>query len=863
MGALWTWSSVAQVAIESRNQTATSVVVSGTYDDSYCVPTSSSGDYLSAISSSGAMTNISYTATSQPGEGYADETAQTFETYETQSFDILTTYMGGSNGVNVWVDWDQDMEFDETEELMAHEAGGDASKTLSITVPVGTPEGDYRMRIRGLYGDTANPSACGDQTWGSAVDFTLTVGTAPTCLVPTALTASGVTTTTADLGWTENDDANTWSIEYGEPGFTQGAGTMEEGVISNPYTLTGLTQSTEYAFYVQANCGSDDTSSWAGPYTFMTACDATSLPYVLDFDEVTTPNLPTCTMQENLGDGNIWETTQYNANGLSGNVLKYSNFLNSTNAANVWFYTQGLELEAGVNYQISYKFFGFTDNPESMKVAYGTAAESIAMTEELADYPSIGEAGDETDYFNVDADGVYYFGFHAYSDADGHTLYLDDIEVKEAPSCIAPGDLNASNITATSADLGWTANGTATTATWNLEYGEAGFDQGSGTLEEGLTSSPYALEDLEASTQYDVYMQTDCDTGGTSTWTGPYSFATICEPGEAPFSEGFEEGYSHGESLAGCWTQEEGEWTVNNTDTTYDRSPRTGDWNVTLRYGNEDWMFYPLNLDEGVTYELTFYAKQDANSGAYIEAGFGEDNNADAMTSVVPESGVVSGDYQEFTGSFIPDSSGVYYVGIKGRTNFTPWYISIDDISVIATSVPCDAVADVEVSDITETTATVNWTASASATDGYVVEVYENGLETVLFTETVATDVTTVDLTELTPDTDYDVYVISDCGDETTTSDVVTFTTEPTASVGDFDMIKLTVYPNPVSTNLNISAAKVIEEIQVYNILGQRIMTHKSNNSDVTLDVTELPSANYVLKVSVDGFMNTVKFVKK
>src|SRR5690554_2870565 len=64
----------------------------------YCTPVyTSTSDYTSSITTVGAVTNISYSASSQPTGGYADETAQVFESYETQTFDINTTYVGGSN----------------------------------------------------------------------------------------------------------------------------------------------------------------------------------------------------------------------------------------------------------------------------------------------------------------------------------------------------------------------------------------------------------------------------------------------------------------------------------------------------------------------------------------------------------------------------------------------------------------------------------------------------------------------------------------------------------------------------------------------------------------------------------------------
>ena len=93
---------------------------------------------------------------------------------------------------------------------------------------------------------------------------------APLCIPPSALTASNITATQADFAWTENGISTTWNIEWGGSGFTQGTGALESGV-TNPYTLTGLAVNTPYDYYVQTDCGINQ-SAWVGPFTFTTPC---------------------------------------------------------------------------------------------------------------------------------------------------------------------------------------------------------------------------------------------------------------------------------------------------------------------------------------------------------------------------------------------------------------------------------------------------------------------------------------------------------------------------------------------------------------------------------------------------------------
>jgi hypothetical protein len=110
----------------------------------------------------------------------------------------------------------------------------------------------------------------------------------PDCPKPVDLTATDITTSSAVLGWTPGGDESSWNIEWGLAGFTQGDGTLIEGVTENPYSLMGLEANTAYQFYVQADCEGDDVSAWAGPVSFTTVQIPADLPFAEDFE--TWPN---------------------------------------------------------------------------------------------------------------------------------------------------------------------------------------------------------------------------------------------------------------------------------------------------------------------------------------------------------------------------------------------------------------------------------------------------------------------------------------------------------------------------------------------------------------------------------------------
>ena len=89
------------------------------------------------------------------------------------------------------------------------------------------------------------------------------------CVKPNGLHVNTITSTSVYANWGDTNNSQLFNIEYGSRGFSLGNGTrLSSG--SNQKQLTGLTSSTEYDFYVRANCGGNVFSNWAGPHSFVT-----------------------------------------------------------------------------------------------------------------------------------------------------------------------------------------------------------------------------------------------------------------------------------------------------------------------------------------------------------------------------------------------------------------------------------------------------------------------------------------------------------------------------------------------------------------------------------------------------------------
>ena len=78
-----------------------------------------------------------------------------------------------------------------------------------------------------------------------------------------------------------------------------------------------------------------------------------------------------------------------------------------------------------------------------------------------------------------------------------------------------------------------------------------------------------------------------------------------------------------------------------------------------------------------------------------------------------------------------------------------------------------------------------------------------------------------------------------------------------------FDLAALVYYPNPVTEMFNISYKLDIESIEVFNIVGQRILEAKPNMLTTQVDMSALPSGTYMMLVKADGASKVIKVVKK
>ncbi|MFI5129937.1 MAG: choice-of-anchor J domain-containing protein, partial [Chitinophagales bacterium] len=319
----------------------------------------------------------------------------------------------------------------------------------AVDLPVGT----NRLRFRGV-------SAFGNNLYLDNIVVELT----PSCLPVTNVKAQPVSPTSVIVSFTPPATTPTvgYIVEYGPVNFTPGTdnnpgagGTIGAIGPASPLTVTGLTASTTYDFYVRKICIAGVDFSINKKTTATTLCPATSIPYLQNFESAVVPGMPTCTSIQDVNGnsgsfwlgtgGGGWETY------TDGNPLTYvspSNALlyfydpnNLARGGDDWFYTQGLNLTGGTSYRLKffYKALDGANFPEGMEVRYGTRAYSADMTNGPIFINNNITSVYASPYDSVRVDftppttGVYYLGFHATSAGDEFGILVDDISVKISP----------------------------------------------------------------------------------------------------------------------------------------------------------------------------------------------------------------------------------------------------------------------------------------------------------------------------------------------------------------------------------------------------------------------------------------------
>ncbi|MDC6470699.1 fibronectin type III domain-containing protein, partial [Flavobacteriales bacterium] len=762
------------------------IVATNFYSQSqYCTsggPANTTDSNVESVDLTGSnSTSIAFTGC--PGvAGVVDNTSLSVDLIgdSTYNIDVVFGSCGGYyNSVGeVWIDWSGNQAFDQSESIGIYSPQtptGNDTTSFTFTVPPFALNGQTRIRVM-QYEDwnssgVNNPlDPCASYAWGSVTDFTANISGAftPTCPKPTNLTASNITSNSADLSWTAGGTETSWNIEYSFAGFTQGTGNLSTISVINP-TITGLNSSSNYQYYVQAICGTNDISVWSGPYTFTTlyACPSNAvcatynsgdIPSDFDFDsngensscpgelEVIIPtgyvvdSIRTFFDMTALSSGFAWMSEQRHN-------LKLSN---STTGSGPTIAGQNGNIDGTESYDYTVDYmFGYN----------------------LADTVNIELHAGRT------YGGLACGTAHNYVDSASWTVvaYYGTLQ-----SCVRPlsNFFSLSNISATNGDLSWLTAGNE--SLWEVQWGPSGFPLGNGFIDTTSSNQNFSMTNLSPSTSHDVYVRAICGVGDTSLWSRVVTFTTPCFALTPPQIEDF----STGVLPTICWTQA-GDGTPSTGPTQFGTSGWTTDGfqNVgntgaarcnLFTTGDNEWLISPqYDFSTGGPYQIEFdFGIFPANGTS--PGTLGSDDRVEVLIS--RDGGASWSGIRNFNNSYITALGGSHEIvalpNDSGTVQFAFWAsegsindavnvdVMLDNFEI--TNMPsCPQISTLLYNNVTDSSVDLSWFIVGSETS-WNVQYGQPGF-TIGTGSNVVTNNNSYTLSSLNSANTYDVYVQAIC----------------------------------------------------------------------------------------------------
>jgi trimeric autotransporter adhesin len=664
----------------------------------------------------------------------------------------------------------------------------------------------------------------------------VTLDNIPACPPAKDLQITSLSTDEATVSWSQKGEGVTsWIIKYREADSEDDTWQEETSVNADTTaTLTGLTAATTYEVYIEGECSdAEEGNPTSDTITFTTSCSTITITsedtYTQDFETGESGEAPLCWTKVVEGTAStyylsgIGSFTSYE--GSNALVLKASascnqpmialpEFTNSLSELRVKFYAKAESTTNSGDLELGY----ITDVTDSSTFVVLTSLPPVTTWTlhkiDLNAYDSIltGVTNARLAFRHNDP-GVTSSWYH-------HSI--DNLEVCLIPACGEPSDVTVDSITENGAVITWTS----TSTTFNLTISEG---ENVVVTEDNLQAYTYTATNLDPSTTYTVSVKSVCD-DGSITESSTATFTTLCGVEVVNNVTPWEPDLTSSDELI-CWT-DNGAWSASSyygglyhsysgsaPDDIYTPTLDISDVTapaVTLTYSLEDYQ------SSGVVNYLTILYRANATDD-WTELKTYDSVAIDAVDTIA-----------------LPNKSATYQLNIRwSNSNSSADGITVSALKVFNNSTdtttpaePCAAPTSLVASNVTQTSATVSWSGTASS---YDVQLNNNAAEMV--------NTTSKQFTGLTANTTYTVKVRSNCGTETSDWVSVTFTTLEDAPAPCNTPTDLEVVPTSNSLTLSWTGDAAAYDVQLND------QTIQTTSQTIFTFPNLTPSTTYSLKV--------------
>ena len=607
-------------------------------------------------------------------------------------------------------------------------------------------------------------------------DFTVTDALVPEVSLP----ATAVTNINTDLTLTATLQGPTDGITYSWTSLMETAGNATLSYVDNVATINYSVSGIDTVTLTVTNANGSASASVA-----VRAVDlnpVTSFPYATGFESEQDANWNFVNGSNGWFIGSAANNGGSNAMYIS-NDNGTSNAYNTGNSSDSYAYRY-FQLDAG-EYSYSFDWLcqgesGWSSNNYDYLRFYlatvssdfsGSSVNTNGWNNLTGDLLGQSSWQTQTGTFTITESGLYPVVLYWRNDGSSGSnppAAIDNIALT-ALTCPAVTNIALDTAEQDALTFHWTPLGTETT--WEVTVGD------NEPVE--VSTASYTATGLNSNTAYAVSVRAICGAEDTSFATTA-SFRTACGPMAMPFFEDFDS-YANGE-FPPCWNRLKAYGTDPSVNQQFHHS---GSQAMYLRASNDTNIFctpsaIPLAGNE---IQVRYFAFMQYSSWStydmWIKAGVMTDitdmSTFIALDSINYHNFNYEFEEREFNTSNL-DPTASYYVVWMFHNNYAYYYGAIDDISITQLS-DCQRPATASIGTVGARQADIAW-ASAESASGYTVyyNTANDPLGSSVLSETT-TD-TTVTLTGLQPETEYYVWVATNCGgSESDLRSAGTFTT--------------------------------------------------------------------------------------
>ena len=668
----------------------------------------------------------------------------------------------------------------------ARNAAGETYTIMNGSTELGTTAaGATSFNVTGLTANTeytltiVTNCAAGDE---SVDNVQVTFTTLANCATP-VLTAGGVTNIaahTADVAWTGYASNNSYVVSYrtAESFNTNGglnetfngltiANSIPEGWNNSEGTTTSATSKWSYNTSTSGNGATNGTShdntKCVRFDSYNNSSDNTNFLQTpsMDFPAGKTMKLSFWWKNPAAGDFSVYISTDGGTTKtpIAQGLTSQTTWTQATyiladyiGASNVTILFEGTS-----NYGYGDAYIYLDDVAVGYDVAAGAWQEVPAATA-------------STTLTGLESETQYEVKVKGLCDGDVESDESAVVSFTTLEGCMVPTALTVApeNITTSTAVVGWT-NGYSTDDAWEINYRVSGAAEWTVV---NATANPHTLTGLAANTAYEVRMRTNCGAEGYSDWTATVSFRTACGQEAIPFSENFDS-YESGVFKVYCWTYVPEPASSNSyAFVRYNYSSYAHSGSYTLRSyigasSQNNKVILPEMDAATNTLQVRFWHRSGGATAGTLSVGYVTDiEDTSTFVPVVNYTAANCTTYAEYEVEMagVPADARIAFRHVS-TSNYTYWYI--DDVTV--EPIPaCRAPRNMAFSNVERLGFTATWEAHPLATaNDYQVVASATALDAAGLAaaeKTAVNGATTYTFTGMERETEYHVYVRTNCG---------------------------------------------------------------------------------------------------